>query len=68
MPPILPVSGLYFFTFKKIPRGQYGTDNQYVEVYHSDVPFDENEFTNEELQILASVARICKEMRTSSYI
>lgn len=45
-----------------------GKDDQYVEVYHPSVPFDESEFTAEELQIFGSVVRLFARKRTSDIV
>ena len=45
-----------------------GKDDQYVEVYHPNAPFDESEFTAEELQIFGSVVQLFGRKRTSDIV
>lgn len=45
-----------------------GKDDQYVEVYHPNAPFDESEFTEEELHVLGSVVQLFGRKRTSEIV
>ena len=45
-----------------------GKDDQYVEVYHPNTPFDESEFAEEELYILGSVVQLFSRKRTSDIV
>ena len=45
-----------------------GKEDQYVEVYHPNAPFDESEFTAEELQIFGSVVQLFGRKHTSDIV